>query len=361
MHPDSQERQYGGNMTEHPNFFKTSPIPTGAVQEAGGSTESFGETIYRTLPCTHASMSPATDPLAQSATDWPLAHIPAQRRMATWILILIILIEQLLVAYFQLLAFPNPRTWFPPMVWLSSATGGIVDGTLVAGVTLQLVLFPIFLFWLGRLRPKDVGLDLPRLWPAVKLICFVWITCQILHLAISFSLGKSIEINTAWRTENSRFAMSEWLGQLFGNCPFEEILFRGFLLPQCLLLAMHWLPESKPWKHLAIAMLLSQGYFALGHVIFNMKNPEGQWLLIAQFIFGLLFAAVYLRTGNLFIAIGVHVLVNNPAPLLSDSLPGPGVTGAVVLVGCLLWLCISPWWNRSHQTLVQPRCDTEAN
>lgn len=304
-------------------------------------------------------MPPANHSLAQPATDWPLAHIPAQRRVAPWVLLLTLAIEQLLVAYFHFLAYPNPRTWFPPMVWLSSATGGIVDGTLVAGVTLQLVLFPIFLFWMGRLRPKDVGLDSTRLWPAVKLTLLFWITCQILHLVIWLSLGKSIEIHPAWGSENWRFAVSDWLGQLFGNCPFEEILFRGFLLPQCLLLAMHWLPESKRWKHMVIALLLSQGYFALGHVIFNLHQPQGQVLLIAQFVFGLLFSAVYLRTGNLFLAIGVHALINNPAPLLSDPLPGPGVTGAIVFVGCLLWLCISPWWGRSQQILVQYRGDSQ--
>ena len=163
------------------------------------------------------------------------------------------------------------------MLWLSSATGGIVDGTLVCGLTLQLILFPIFLFWLGRLRPKDVGLDLTRLWPAVQLIVLIWIGCQILHITIFLLMAKPVEVNPAWGSGNWRFALSDWLGQLFGNCPFEEVLFRGFLLPQCLLLAVHWLPESKRWKHLLIALLLSQGVFAFSHIIFNMKNPEGQW------------------------------------------------------------------------------------
>ncbi|MFN7843994.1 MAG: lysostaphin resistance A-like protein [Pirellula sp.] len=288
----------------------------------------------------------------QPVTDWPWVRIPPQPRLAAWLIVLTLFIKQLLVAYFQLLAYPNAGRWFPPMVWLSSATGGIVDGTLVCGVTLQLILFPIFLFWLGRLRPKDVGLDLTNLSPAIQRIVLIWIACQVLHIAILLLMVKPIEVNPAWGSENWRFALSDWFGQLFGNCPFEEVLFRGFLLPQCLLLAMHWLPESKRWKHLVIALLLSQGLFAFSHIIFNMKNSEGQWLLIGQFVMGLLFSAIYLRTGNLFLAIGVHALINNPAPLLRDLLPGPGLTGAIVLVGCLLWLCISPWWKRSQQTRV---------
>lgn len=291
-------------------------------------------------------------------TAWPLAHIPAQRRVAPWILLLTLIIEQLLVAYFHFLAYPNPGRWFPPLAWLSSATRGMTDGTLVAGVILQLVLVLGILIGLGRLRPKELGLDLKLVWPAIQLTVLIWIACQVLHIAILLLMAKPIEVNPIWGAGSWRLALSEWLGQLFGNCPFEEVLFRGFLLPQCLLLAMHWLPQSRRRKHMAIALFLSQGYFALGHVIFNLHQPQGQLLLIAQFVFGLLFSAVYLRTGNLFLAIGVHALINNPAPLLSDPLPGPGVTGAIVFVGCLLWLCISPWWDRSHPKLPQYRNDS---
>jgi membrane protease YdiL (CAAX protease family) len=123
--------------------------------------------------------------------------------------------------------------------------------------------------------------------------------------------------------------LSDWLGQLFGN---------GFFL--------------------VIALLFSQGFFAFGHVIVNMKNPERQWLLTAQFVFGLLVAAVYLRTGNLLLAIGIDALINNPAPMLSNPLDGPGVTGTIVLVGSLLWLCIWPWWSRSQTKLPKTRNDS---
>lgn len=305
--------------------------------------------MHRTPTVPYGLMPPANHFLAQPATTWPLAHIPVQRRLAAWILILTLVLKPLLSAYWQLLAFPHPEIWCPPLIWLSTATEGLINGTLVVGVTYQIVIILGILIGLGRLRPKELGLDLKFLWPAIQLTVLIWIACQVLHIAISLLLAKPIEVNPAWDAGSWRLALSEWLGQFFGNCPFEEVLFRGFLLPQCLLLAMHWLPESRRWKHIAIAMLLSQGYFALGHVFFNTHQPEGQWLLIVQFIYGLLFAAIYLRTGNLFLAIGVHALINNPAPLLSDPLPGPGVTGAIVFVGCLFWLCISPWWGRLQQ------------
>ena len=50
--------------------------------------------------------------------------------------------------------------------------------------------------------------------------------------------------------------------------------------------------------------------------------------LVAPFVLGLLFALVYVRTGNLFVTIGLHALVNDPV-LLVDA-------GGVVLVPILL-------------------------
>jgi len=59
-----------------------------------------------------------------------------------------------------------------------------------------------------------------------------------------------------------------------------------------------------------------------------------------------MFAFVYLRTGNLFLAMGVHALLNNPAPLIEDPLPGPGASGSIVLVGILAWLFSLTWSRR---------------
>jgi membrane protease YdiL (CAAX protease family) len=69
----------------------------------------------------------------------------------------------------------------------------------------------------------------------------------------------------------------------------------------------------------------------------NVHLPEGQWLLLVQFAFGIVFALVYLRTGNVFLAMALHFLLNNPAPLLEDPLSGPGAVGSIVLVGTLVW------------------------
>lgn len=291
-------------------------------------------------------MQPTETRLDQGGASWPFERIPPPPRVSLGSLILALVVEKSAVAFFQLLAFRDPGRWFPPMRWLGHATGGIVDGTLVAGVTLQAIVVVGLLFGVARLRPRDVGVDLRRLWPAVGFLIAAWAAIQLLLVLILPLCGQRIGLGAHWTAAGWRGAVGEWLGQLLGNCPYEEVFFRGFLLPQCGLLAMRWMPRARPRSLVAAALVLSQALFAVGHVFFNLHLPQGQWLLLAQFVFGIVFALVYLRTGNLFLAMALHVLTNNPAPLLEDSLPGPGASGSIVMAGILVWLVSLAWARR---------------
>lgn len=283
-------------------------------------------------------MPPTESRPDQGGTSWPLEQIPPPPRVSPGFLILALVVEKSAVAFFQLLAFRDPGRWFPPMSWLAHATDGIVDGTLAAGVTLLTIVVVGLVFGVARLRPRDVGLDPRRLWPALGFLIAAWAAIQLLLVLILPLCGQRIALGSQWTADGWRGAVGEWLGQLLGNCPYEEVFFRGFLLPQCGFLAMRWFPTARPRTLVAAAILLSQGLFALGHVFLNLHLPQGQWLLLAQFVFGIVFALVYLRTGSLFLAMALHVLINNPAPLLEDPLPGTGAAGSIVLVGTLVWL-----------------------
>lgn len=291
-------------------------------------------------------MQPTETRLDQGGAAWPFQRIPRQPRVSLGFLLLTLAVAKSATAFFQLLAFRDPARWFPPMAWIGQATGGIVDGTLVAGVTLQVLVIVGLLIGVGRLRPGHLGLDRQRLWPALRFVVMAWVAIQSLLLVLLPLCGQPIGLGAHWTEEGWRRAAGEWLGQLLGNCPYEEVLFRGFLLPQCGLLAMRWVPKAGPRALVAVALVLSQALFAVGHVFLNLHLPEGQWLLVAQFVFGLMFAFVYLRTGNLFLAMGVHALLNNPAPLIEDPLPGPGVSGSIFLVGVVAWLINLAWTKR---------------
>jgi membrane protease YdiL (CAAX protease family) len=292
-------------------------------------------------------MQPTETQPDHGGASWPFERIPRPPRVNPGFLLLTLVVGESVVAFFQMLAFRDSGRWFPPMRWLGHATGGIIDGTLVGGVTLLAIVVVGLVFGVARLRPRDVGLDLRRLWPALGFLIAAWAAIQLLLVLILPLCGQDIGLGPPWTAVGWRGAVGEWLGQLLGNCPYEEVFFRGFLLPQCGLLVMRWMPKAGSRTLVAVALVLSQALFAGGHVFLNLHLPEGQWLLVWQFVIGVVFASVYLRTGNLFLAMGLHALLNNPAPLLEDPLPGPGACGSIVLVGVGVWFISLAWAKRA--------------
>lgn len=277
---------------------------------------------------------------------WPLQHVPIPRR-ASYISIGIALVICVgMIAYFQILVRQNPEKWYPPSLWLQRVTGGLINGTLVAGVTIQVVLIVGFLIKVCLFRPREIGLDTKRLPMALALTALVWAATQVILMAVFALAGKEIAVNPEWAAAGWPRASGQWLGQLFGNTPLEEVFFRGFLLPQCLLIIMGWMPNLRPWVQVFGSVVLSQAVFALAHVFLNWNQSQGQWLLPIQFVMGILFAGLYVQTGNLFLAMGLHTLVNNPGPLLKEHFPGPGLGGAIIGFGILVSVIIHPWMVR---------------
>jgi membrane protease YdiL (CAAX protease family) len=72
------------------------------------------------------------------------------------------------------------------------------------------------------------------------------------------------------------------------------------------------------------------------HAPINSLNSESPWMLLAQFVSGLLLAGVYLRTGNLFVAIGLHTLINDPAPLIAEKGDMTNTVIAIISVAIMI-------------------------
>jgi hypothetical protein len=204
----------------------------------------------------------------------------------------------------------------------------------------------VVLMGIGRLRPVALGLDIRKVVPAVAWTFAIWLAALLVSAGVAAIAGERVALDDGWQAGKWSVTAGEWLGQILGNAPFEEILFRGFLLPQCLWLCLRWRGGASDRKSVLFALVLSQLIFALGHVPFNLVNGSGQAQLLAQFAMGLLLCGVYLRTGNLFLAMGLHVLTNDPGPLLAggpimDSLPR-----VLVGVGMLVGVTIGPWLRK---------------
>lgn len=290
-------------------------------------------------------------PSREAPTAWPLRHIPIPQRASLTGVTVVLAVYVGITCYVQLLAQPEPAKWFPPAWWLPNATAGLVNVTLAFTVPIQLIVIGGLLLGIFRFRPREIGLVLAKLPAGVLLTAVAWAAAQVVFVIVCVLAGQEIAVNPRWQGADWTQEAGAWLGQLFGNTPLEEVVFRGFLLPQCVLLVLSSMPKARPAIAIVAAVVVSQALFAVTHVFFNARQPEGQWLLLAQFTMGLAFAGVYLRTGNLFLAMGLHALVNNPSPLLTDPFPGPGVQGAIIFLGILIAVIFGPWfvgWLRRY-------------
>ncbi len=233
----------------------------------------------------------------------------------------------------NLVVFRAP--WLDP---LSAATHGMIRPTLVANVgLLGICVGGILLGW-GRLRaaqllapPRSVGRGLVA-------TLAVWGTAQGLSLTILAARGIPIRWAPAWTSTAVASALGPLLAQLAGNALFEEIAFRGFLLPQL----FHRIRSRRPALRLFLAVLASQTVFALIHIPnrISMGTPLTAYPLDLFRLLGLgaLFAVLYLRTGNLMLAVGIHALFNAPTALVAGA-----PTSAVQLGLTGIVLAAAPW------------------
>ncbi len=249
-------------------------------------------------------------------------------------------IIRLIAAHFALTAVVNlvlfAGNTFRP---LASATGGLLTGSLLANLVFIVVLVVGIVLRLGRLRLYDVGL-IPRHIP-VGVLCTlgIWGAAQLLHLGASLLLYGSAAMSAEWA--NPGFMIGLVLTQIFGNALFEEIAYRGFLFPQ-LYLRLTGL-RAQPWQRLALAVLVSQGLFALSHIpnriYLGMTAGEIALDLILLLGWGTLYTLIYLRTDNLFIVVGMHALGNTPTSLFR-TVPALEGNGASILIYTLVILIL---------------------
>lgn len=234
----------------------------------------------------------------------------------------------------------------------------LILGTLINWIDM-FVIVGIVLFRVGRLRPSDVGWSVASCGRAMLVTLGFWVAMQP-GLAL-FTLVKREELqwNDAWSLWGPGYLLGTLLSQLLGNALLEETLYRGFLLPQFYLKTSGVCRKSVA---LALAVLGSTLLFALTHlpdqIIFRGRSVDD--LLVPQcklILQGLSYCAVYLVTRNIFVAVGLHSLFNQPARLLPVPF-SPGVEMvwySLVAILLLAWPLarrrMSGWAGPHHASL----------
>jgi membrane protease YdiL (CAAX protease family) len=250
-------------------------------------------------------------------------------RETSWATIGAVVIAGVMAVSLFHLTLPEISDALAPVV---AATGGLVEVTLLVNLAFVVVIVGGIILWFGDLRPRDIGLvreDVPL---GIAITAGTWILVQVTGVAALMLQGESPAFADSLIRVGILPVLGGFVGQVFGNALFEEVVYRAFLLPQ-LAKKFTRLPKSgSPRIAFLSALLASQIVFTLIHVpgrlAGGLEVGTLPMFLVAPFVLGVLFALVYARTGNLFVTIGLHALVNDPV-LLVDA-------GGVVLVPLLL-------------------------
>jgi len=250
-----------------------------------------------------------------------------------WKVILAYLVAStILLSTINLVLFPG--TFFDP---ITKATRGLIDATLQANL-LNILVFSLIVFGWGKLRPVDVGLNRKKLGQAFVLTALLWLTTQAIILLMNWFNG-DIHLDPGWTERGATVVLGRLFAQTFGNALFEEMEYRGFYLGQFYLKLK---TRDETWR-MRWAILSMLGLFILSHIpnrIFSGYTLADIPLDFALlFVWGLIFTGIYLLSGNLFLAVGVHALTNTPTMITEAPFPAGILVGVLTLILIIvLWL-----------------------
>jgi membrane protease YdiL (CAAX protease family) len=229
--------------------------------------------------------------------------------------------------------------WLFTRPWLDTLLahlGGAVGSTFIASalsLTLELAIF----LGLGRLALRDVGLSARGLFGGLAVAFWIWLAVQVVLAIGALVHGDGL----ALAPHLDRYEARLLVDQVAGNALAEEVIYRGFLMVQLVLLARRFASRRTAW---IVGLVASQACFALTHI------PQ-RWIvmdlhgapLVANLAFtaasGLYYALIYVRTGMLGVAIAYHALDNLPFALVDSPLDPK----TLYQVAFALLLIVWPW------------------
>lgn len=211
---------------------------------------------------------------------------------------------------------------------------GFIDSTLTVNIASIVIFVFIIILKYGRLSFFDIGIKKDRLLGAAAAILTIWISMQLLNIVFTMVISGKPVIYNGWDKYGVSKMLGSFIGQLFGNCLFEEMAFRGFLLVQI----------CKKLKGVKGGFLtgaaVSQLLFTLIHIpnriLGGMNILQMLPSLIIVFMLGILFTTVYLLSDNIFLAIGIHALWNTPL-LIFQGIPSYLVIFIAVVILLINW------------------------
>ena len=104
--------------------------------------------------------------------------------------------------------------------------------TLVADLGMIIMIIGVLVIGFGHDRPRDLGISWRNVAIGGAAFPLAWCAFAIAEGTVGFA-GANFALNYAWNSgPGIDGSLSDWVGQIFGNAPYEELLFRAFLIRQ---------------------------------------------------------------------------------------------------------------------------------
>lgn len=226
------------------------------------------------------------------------------------------------------------------------ATAGVVTPVVLAALVQTVVLVGGVMLLAGGLRMRDLGLERQAFVNAGVVMLLVWGLAQATTALLGWTGLATLTRNPAFAALPVPALVGKQLDALIGSALIEEVMYRGFLMVQVVLLAQQRWPK-RPGLTLGLGVGATQLYFGLNHfpAALRMHLPTGEIVvyILHVVLVGFLFAALYLRTGNLFVAVGAHAIINGPLALFVAGFDPALLTLVLVCLTLLTWPMLHRW------------------
>jgi membrane protease YdiL (CAAX protease family) len=192
-------------------------------------------------------------------------------------------------------------------------------------VIVQCLRIGVVLFLIGRLRPIELGIDHRLILPGIITLAVLWVVAQLFWGSIALLWTGEITP----KNPLPGLAGTPGFKALLLGSPCEELLMRGFFMLQFYLIAR---ARSSTTSHISAAVSIAAAamLFASLHIprliMYGALLPEVTSFMFRSFLVGIFLGIVFARSGNIFVAMGLHCYVNLP------------FSAVVVPVGVPYWL-----------------------
>jgi hypothetical protein len=263
------------------------------------------------------------------------------------VIVLTVIVDVAFLALAMLVILPFLRASFP----LERLTNGLIQVTFIfSALRFALVALGVTML-IGGLRAWDIGLAWEKLTAGALVVFGLWIVMQLIGILFGLVASGQVALSPIWAPDKLTLIAGELIAQFLGNAFAEEVIFRGFLVTQVYLMLKGNI-SGRGWRVTA-AVLISQLIFSLSHIPQRLTGSYTPLSLLLNLLlvwgYGILFAVLYLRTENIFIAVGVHALANAPVTIV--ALPSQSVGGLLALaLGLVLiaaWRPLTRWMEKA--------------